>query len=128
MKVLVACEYSGTVRDAFCARGHDAMSCDLLPTEGDPRWHYEGDVFDIIKRRLGFDDRSSALHISFSVSAFALRNKLVAGAMTEDALDFVRCCWTRRSRASRWKIRSAAFLARIRKADSNDSTVAVRSW
>jgi hypothetical protein len=47
MKVLVACEYSGTVRDAFIARGHDAMSCDLLPTDK-PGPHYQGDVFDII--------------------------------------------------------------------------------
>lgn len=43
-RVLVACEYSATVRDAFRARGHDAWSCDLLPTEGDPRWHIQGDV------------------------------------------------------------------------------------
>ena len=48
MRVLVACEYSGTVRDAFRAKGHDAWSCDLLPTEGDPRWHYKGDILDII--------------------------------------------------------------------------------
>lgn len=48
MRVLVACEYSATVRDAFRARGHDAWSCDLLPTEGDPRWHHQGSVFDII--------------------------------------------------------------------------------
>jgi hypothetical protein len=47
MRVLVACEYSGTVRDAFIARGHDAMSCDLLPTER-PGPHHQGDVFDII--------------------------------------------------------------------------------
>lgn len=47
MRVLVACEYSGTVRDAFIARGHDAMSCDLLPTDK-PGPHYQGDVFDII--------------------------------------------------------------------------------
>ena len=47
MKVLVACEYSGRVRDAFIAKGHDAMSCDLLPTEVDGP-HYQGDVFDII--------------------------------------------------------------------------------
>ena len=46
MKVLVACEYSGTVRDAFIARGHDAMSCDLLPTDA-PGPHYHGDVFDL---------------------------------------------------------------------------------
>lgn len=50
MRVLVACEYSGRVRDAFIARGHDAMSCDLLPTES-PGPHYQGDVFDIIGDR-----------------------------------------------------------------------------
>lgn len=47
MRVLVACEYSGTVRDAFIRRGHNAISCDLLPTES-PGPHYQGDVFDII--------------------------------------------------------------------------------
>lgn len=47
MKVLVACEYSGTVRDAFIAKGHDAMSCDLLPTDK-PGPHYQGDVTDIL--------------------------------------------------------------------------------
>ena len=44
MKVLVACEYSATVRDAFRALGHDAWSCDLLPTDGDPYWHIQGDA------------------------------------------------------------------------------------
>lgn len=47
MRVLVACEYSGTVRDAFIAKGHDAMSCDLLPSDREGP-HYQGDVFDII--------------------------------------------------------------------------------
>lgn len=47
MKVLVACEYSGVVRDAFLALGHNAMSCDLLPTDS-PGPHYQGDVRDII--------------------------------------------------------------------------------
>lgn len=47
MKVLVACEFSGIVRDAFIAKGHDAISCDLLPTEK-PGPHYQGDVMDII--------------------------------------------------------------------------------
>lgn len=47
MRVLVACEYSGRVRDAFLRRGHDALSCDLDPTDV-PGPHYEGDVFDII--------------------------------------------------------------------------------
>lgn len=48
MRVLVACEYSGVVRDAFLALGHDAMSCDLLPTDV-PGPHYQGDVFDVIR-------------------------------------------------------------------------------
>lgn len=47
MRVLVACEYSGTVRDAFLARGHYAMSCDLLPTDK-PGPHYQGDVRDVL--------------------------------------------------------------------------------
>lgn len=44
MRVLVACEYSGTVRDAFRALGHDAWSCDFEPCAADPRWHLQGDV------------------------------------------------------------------------------------
>ena len=47
MRVLVACEMSGRVRDAFIKRGHDAMSCDLLPSESQGL-HYQGDVRDII--------------------------------------------------------------------------------
>jgi site-specific DNA-cytosine methylase len=47
VRVLVACEYSGRVRDAFIAKGHDAMSCDLLPTDV-PGPHYQGNVMDII--------------------------------------------------------------------------------
>ena len=47
MKVLVACEYSGTVRDAFLAKGHEAVSCDLLETDV-PGPHYQGDIFDML--------------------------------------------------------------------------------
>jgi len=47
MKVLIACEYSGIVRDAFIKRGHDAMSCDILPTESEGP-HYQGDVLDLL--------------------------------------------------------------------------------
>ena len=46
MRVLVACEYSGRVRDAFIKKGHDAMSCDLLPTDSTGP-HFQGDVFDV---------------------------------------------------------------------------------
>jgi hypothetical protein len=47
MKVLVACEFSGIVREAFKAKGHDAWSCDLLPTEI-PGQHIQGDVLEIL--------------------------------------------------------------------------------
>ena len=47
MKILIACEFSGIVRDAFIERGHDAVSCDLLPTEREGP-HIQGDVLDIL--------------------------------------------------------------------------------
>lgn len=54
MKILIACEFSGTVRDEFIKKGHDAISCDLLPGEGEfKEKHYQGDVFDIINN--GYD-------------------------------------------------------------------------
>lgn len=50
MKVLIACEFSGTVRDAFAALGHDAWSCDLLPTE-QPGQHIQGDVREVLNEQ-----------------------------------------------------------------------------
>lgn len=47
MNVLVACEFSGTVRDAFSKKGHNAISCDLLPSESEGN-HYQGDVRDLL--------------------------------------------------------------------------------
>jgi hypothetical protein len=47
MKILIACEFSGIVRDAFLKKGHEVMSCDLLPTEREGP-HYQGDIFDVI--------------------------------------------------------------------------------
>ena len=89
MKVLVACEYSGTVRDAFRARGYDAMSCDLLPTDA-PGPHYQGDVRDI----LGNDWDLMIAHppCTYLCSSGLHWNKRVPGRaqMTEEALDFVR--------------------------------------
>lgn len=48
MKVLIACEFSGTVRDAFLKRGHKAVSCDLLPSESDKGAHIQGDVLQVL--------------------------------------------------------------------------------
>lgn len=50
MRILVACEFSGIVRDAFRARGHDAWSCDLLPCDADPQYHIQGDVLPVLKQ------------------------------------------------------------------------------
>lgn len=59
MKILIACEYSGRVRDAFAKAGHDVISCDLLPTES-PGRHYQGHVEDILNESydmlIGFPD------------------------------------------------------------------------
>ena len=86
MKVLIACEYSGTVRDAFIAQGHDAISCDILPTDA-PGPHYQGDVRDILED--GFD---------LMVAHPPCTNLAVSGARwfkdkqaeQAEALDFVR--------------------------------------
>jgi site-specific DNA-cytosine methylase len=86
MKVLVACEFSGIVRDAFIARGHDAMSCDLLPTEK-PGPHYQGDVFDVIND--GWDmmiAHPPCTHLAVAGAAW-FKNKQKEQA---EALEFVR--------------------------------------
>ena len=54
MKVLVACEYSGVVRDAFNLAGHDASSCDFLPSETDGE-HYQGDILKLLRRADKYD-------------------------------------------------------------------------
>ena len=50
MRILIACEYSGTVRDAFIRAGHHAVSCDLLPTDS-PGPHYMGDIRDVLDKK-----------------------------------------------------------------------------
>ena len=86
MKVLVACEYSGKVRDAFTAKGHDAISCDLLETEV-PGKHYKGDIKDIIFD--GFDlmiAHPPCTHLAVSGSRHFWRKE----KEQKEALDFVR--------------------------------------
>jgi hypothetical protein len=89
LKVLVACEYSGAVRDAFIGAGHDAMSCDLLPTDV-PGPHYQGDVRDILGD--GWDlmvAHPPCTYLSSSGMHWTTRG-LRDPQLTEDALDFVR--------------------------------------
>jgi site-specific DNA-cytosine methylase len=88
MRVLIACEYSGTVRDAFIALGHDAMSCDLLPTDRDGP-HYQGDVFDIIGD--GWDlmiAHPPCTHLAVSGARHFAEK--VADGRQQEALEFVR--------------------------------------
>jgi hypothetical protein len=86
MKVLVACEYSGTVRDAFLRAGHDAMSCDILPTDSNGP-HYQGDVRDILGD--GWDlmiAHPPCTHLAVSGARW-FKDKVTEQA---EALDFVR--------------------------------------
>ena len=91
MKVLVACEYSGRVRDAFAARGHYALSCDLLPTES-PGNHYQGDVTALLH-----SDHNWDLLIAFPPCTYLASSGmhwttrgLRDPQLTEDALSFVQ--------------------------------------
>jgi len=87
MRVLVACEYSGRVRDAFRRRGHDAWSCDLLECEADPRWHYQAPVEEVLGK--GWDlmiAHPPCTHLAVSGSRHFHRKQREQA----EALDFVR--------------------------------------
>lgn len=89
MRVLVACEFSGRVRDAFEDRGHEAWSCDLLPTE-QPGRHIEGDVLEVLGD--GWDLMIAHPPCTYLSSSGLHWNKRRPGraAQTEEALAFVR--------------------------------------
>lgn len=91
MKILVACEYSGRVRDAFAAQGHYALSCDLLPTES-PGHHYQGDVTALLH-----SDHNWDMLIAFPPCTYLAASGMhwtTRGIrdpqLTEDALNFVQ--------------------------------------
>lgn len=91
MRVLVACEYSGTVRDAFLDRGHYAMSCDLLPCESQASGdHYQGSVLDILDH--DWDLMIAHPPCTYLCSSGLHWNNKRPGraALTLEALDFVR--------------------------------------
>ena len=89
MKILVACEFSGIVRDAFASRGHGAMSCDLLPSER-PGKHYQGDVMDILND--GWDMMIAHPPCTYLASSGLHWNsrRPERCKLTGEALDFVR--------------------------------------
>ena len=89
MKVLIACEYSGIVRDAFSAKGHDAWSCDILPTES-PGNHFQGDVLEHLDK--GWDlmiAHPPCTHLAVSGARWFTEGKK-PWSLQEEALDFVR--------------------------------------
>ena len=86
MKVLIACEYSGRVRDAFLKAGHDAMSCDLLETDVKGP-HYKGNVKDILNDNWDLMvAHPPCTHLAVSGARW-FKDKKVEQA---EALDFVR--------------------------------------
>ncbi len=90
MRVLVACEYSGRVRDAFRAKGHDAWSCDLLECEADARWHLQQSVEEILDQ--GWDlmvAHPPCTYLAIS-GMWATYSGKRDPALTDQAMDFVR--------------------------------------
>ena len=88
MRVLIACEFSGTVRDAFARRGHDAWSCDLLPTER-PGQHIQGDVLAVLQD--GWElmiAHPPCTHLAVSGARHFAAKK--ASGVQDEALEFVR--------------------------------------
>ena len=89
MKVLIACEYSGIVRDAFSAKGHDAWSCDILPTESLGN-HFQADVLEHLDK--GWDlmiAHPPCTHLAVSGARWFTEGKK-PWSLQEEALDFVR--------------------------------------
>lgn len=117
MKVLVACEYSGAVSGAFRASGHEAWSCDLLPTEADPAWHHTGPVEDL----LGDNWDLMIAHPPCTYLAVSGMHWTVRGKrdpqLTEDALAFVRLLMA--APIDRWCIENPASVisTRLRPSD-----------
>jgi hypothetical protein len=89
MRVLVACEYSGRVRESFRSRGHDAVSCDLEPSEQEGP-HIQGDVLKILSD--GWDLMIAHPPCTYLCSSGLHWNSRISGRRekTEQALDFVR--------------------------------------
>lgn len=91
MKVLIACEFSGIVRQAFENLGHNAWSCDLLPTEGDYLYHHQTDVLELLANTQWdlMIAHPPCKYLSASGMHWTTRG-LRDPVLTEEALDFVK--------------------------------------
>lgn len=113
MRVLVACEFSGIVRDAFLRKGHDAMSCDLLDTES-PGPHRKGDIRDILGD--GWDLMIAHPPCTYLAVSGARWMRQRMGKV-EEALDFVRILMS--APVPRWCLENpvSVISTRVRKPD-----------
>lgn len=114
MRVLVACEYSGRVRDAFAKRGHTAVSCDLLPSDSPHGWHVQGDVLALLDK--GWDlmiAHPPCTHLTRAGSRWWPDRK----AEQEEALEFVRALLNAPIPRIALENPPGAIGTRIRKAD-----------
>ena len=106
MNILIACELSGKVREAFRAKGHNAISCDILPSDDDSPYHYTGDVFELLAERrpskrwqdTHADDHRGASSFDMMIAFPPCTHLCASGARwwsskvqaQSDALDFVQ--------------------------------------
>lgn len=114
MKILIACEFSAIVRDAFLALGYDAWSCDLLPCEGNPERHIQGDVPAILED--GWDmmiAHPPCTHLASSGARWFERKVKEQG----EALEFVRLLLSARIRRIALENPVGIISSRIRKPD-----------
>tara|TARA_B100001769_G_scaffold207115_1_gene166591 strand:- start:980 stop:1561 length:582 start_codon:yes stop_codon:yes gene_type:complete len=93
MRVLVACEYSGTVREAFAKKGHDAWSCDLLPTDIPSDKHIQGDCLEAIASQKWDLIIGHPPCTFLTVSNSKNWKKLQANGKQQAAIDFVLSIW-----------------------------------
>jgi len=125
VRVLVACEYSARVRDAFRRHGHDAWSCDLLPCEGDPQWHLHQPVEQVLGH--GWDlmiAHPPCTHLAVSGARHFHRKQ----QQQADALDFVRLLMA--APIDRWCIENPVSIisTSIAPPHAADPALAVRPW
>ena len=125
MRVLVACEFSGIVRDAFAARGHDAYSCDLLPSER-PGKHFIAHIVDVLRGHGPWDMMLAfppCTHVAVSGAKW-FKNKI---GEQREALEFMRDLLERDIPRHRYGEPDRRLLNLLAKARPNHSAVAVWS-
>jgi hypothetical protein len=112
MRVLVGCEYSGIVSGAFRRLGHEAWSCDLLPTEADPTWHLQQPLEEVLDRNWDMAIfHPPCTYLATSGMHWTIRGKRDP-QLTEDALAFVRLLMA--TPIDRWCIENPASVISTR--------------